>query len=87
LSTDEDQATSSRRQAGAQTILHDSRYPSHIAAGDSSLTVLFEGGIRHLHFDATCAACFTEALPHQSGDVRHPHRGVIDKLAWTTASL
>ena len=30
LNTGEDQATSSRRQAAAQTILHDSRYPSHI---------------------------------------------------------
>ena len=30
LNTGEDQATSSRRQVAAQTILHDSRYPSHI---------------------------------------------------------
>jgi hypothetical protein len=31
LNTGEDQATSSRRQPAAQTILHDSRYPSHIS--------------------------------------------------------
>ena len=30
LNTGEDEATSSRRQAAAQTILHDSGYPSHI---------------------------------------------------------
>jgi hypothetical protein len=28
--------------------------------------------------NATCAAGLP--LPHQSGAVRHPHRGVIDKL-------
>ena len=30
LNTGEDQATSSRRQTAAQTIFHDSRYPSHV---------------------------------------------------------
>ena len=30
LNTGEDQATGSRRQTAAQTILHDQRYPSHI---------------------------------------------------------
>jgi hypothetical protein len=30
LNTGEDQATGTRRQTAAQTILHDQRYPSHI---------------------------------------------------------
>ena len=30
LNTGEDQATGSRRQTAAQTILHDQRHPSHI---------------------------------------------------------
>ena len=34
LNTGEGEATSSRRQAAAQTILHDSGYPSHILPDD-----------------------------------------------------